>query len=933
MATIDNLSIEISASADGAVNSLNRLNSAIRPLGGSAKNAAEGLKYLESDTIKVEQGTQSATKSVDELSKVAERMKKTLYNPAKAAIFAALKSDADVLKMKLDSALLKLSDLLNADEPDNGAIANATANVRRLTDAYAKAKSKADEAGKSSKGAGKDMESAGESAKKGSGGIASFWGALKRIAFYRFVRSILREIAEAFKVGITNLYKWSSAVNGGFARSMNTLATATNYLTNSLGAMTAPLIDALAPAIDFVIDKVVDLLNVFNQFFAVLSGSSTYTVAKKVATSWGDAGKSVAGSASSAAKDIKRTLLGFDEINQLTKPGSSGGGGGGGGGSFGTGSGIQFEEKPLEGFFKDLYELTEGWPDWLKWLLGIGTVAIGAWGISKLPSLIGLIWDALKNLFTTKIPDWFKWLFGPKDDDLGVDIPDHIDLPDVDDIPINLTKGDWSVLDELKDKNVACDLTVSVKKAPTWDDEAWNAANIGGKNVARFVDVSVKKALTWDTDAWEAANMGGSTVSRLIDVVVRKALTWNDIAWDAANMGGSTISRFIDVVVRKAATWNAEAWSASNMGGKTVVRFVDVAVRKAKTWNDNAWSAANMGGKNVVRFVDVAVRKANTWNNEAYKAANMGGSTVSRLINVAVVKAKTWNAEAYKAANMGGNTVARIINVAVQKAKTWSDEAYKAANMGGSTVSRIVNVATQKAKTWNVDAWQAAKMVTSIVTRTIKVALKKDSAWDKEAWKAATMTSAKITVTITLKKKNFKNIADFIIGDVKGGGGTTDGGGAGRGRNALGGAFFQGKWHEIPQYAGGTTNAHGSLFLAGEAGPEVVGHVGGRTEVLNKSQLAAAMYSAVHSAMQGVTLDANFYNADGEMNGDGMAEMLEYMRQDNDEMRRQNDLLREQNQLLAQINEKEFGISTGQINRANAYANRRAGVTVASVMG
>ena len=39
------------------------------------------------------------------------------------------------------------------------------------------------------------------------------------------------------------------------------------------------------------------------------------------------------------------------------------------------------------------------------------------------------------------------------------------------------------------------------------------------------------------------------------------------------------------------------------------------------------------------------------------------------------------------------------------------------------------------------------------------------------------------------------------------------------------------------------------MFLAGEAGPEVVGHVGGRTEVLNRSQLAATMYSAVRSAM------------------------------------------------------------------------------------
>ena len=69
--------------------------------------------------------------------------------------------------------------------------------------------------------------------------------------------------------------------------------------------------------------------------------------------------------------------------------------------------------------------------------------------------------------------------------------------------------------------------------------------------------------------------------------------------------------------------------------------------------------------------------------------------------------------------------------------------------------------------------------------------------------------------------------------------------------SANGGAFFGGAWHDIPQYAGGTTRA-GSLFIAGEAGPEIVGHIGGRTEVLNQSQLAATMYSAVRSAMSGI---------------------------------------------------------------------------------
>ena len=68
---------------------------------------------------------------------------------------------------------------------------------------------------------------------------------------------------------------------------------------------------------------------------------------------------------------------------------------------------------------------------------------------------------------------------------------------------------------------------------------------------------------------------------------------------------------------------------------------------------------------------------------------------------------------------------------------------------------------------------------------------------------------------------------------------------------ASGGVLSNGSWHSIPQYAGGTPNA-GSVFVAGEAGAEVVGHINGRTEVLNRSQMASVMYSAITRGMASV---------------------------------------------------------------------------------
>ena len=72
---------------------------------------------------------------------------------------------------------------------------------------------------------------------------------------------------------------------------------------------------------------------------------------------------------------------------------------------------------------------------------------------------------------------------------------------------------------------------------------------------------------------------------------------------------------------------------------------------------------------------------------------------------------------------------------------------------------------------------------------------------------------------------------------------------------ASGGIFRNGFWDSIPMYAGGTARAHGTMFIAGENGAEIVGNIGGRTEVLNKSQLAATMFSSVRSAMSDTGAD------------------------------------------------------------------------------
>ena len=71
---------------------------------------------------------------------------------------------------------------------------------------------------------------------------------------------------------------------------------------------------------------------------------------------------------------------------------------------------------------------------------------------------------------------------------------------------------------------------------------------------------------------------------------------------------------------------------------------------------------------------------------------------------------------------------------------------------------------------------------------------------------------------------------------------------------AMGGVYNGSSWSNIPQYANGGLPSHGTLFTAGENGAEIVGNINRRTEVLNRSQIASAIYTAVSDAMKNANI-------------------------------------------------------------------------------
>ena len=123
------------------------------------------------------------------------------------------------------------------------------------------------------------------------------------------------------------------------------------------------------------------------------------------------------------------------------------------------------------------------------------------------------------------------------------------------------------------------------------------------------------------------------------------------------------------------------------------------------------------------------------------------------------------------------------------------------------------------------------------------------SGWDTvSSWVSKSLGSA-VSIGVSLFKSGWNSIKEFF--GLSSGGYDT---GHGFKLFANGGYVNGGRsgYWGIPAYGNGGIT-HGSLFVAGEAGTEMVGRIGGQTEVLNQSQIKLAMRSAVISGMSAFT--------------------------------------------------------------------------------
>jgi len=747
-------------------------------------------------------------------------------------------------------------------------------------------------------------------------GIKSITSGLGRIAMYRLFRYVIKQITEAFQEGVKHAYEWSRVVGGPvsssgmtFAQSMNDIATSMRYFKNSIGAAVAPLIGALTPAIRVVTDAAIQCINVINQLIALLSGASGWTKAIRKAEEYGDA----VGGAGGAAKKALEYLAPFDELNVLPDPKS-----GGGGSALGDISG-EFEE--MESFadgIKDFASrIREAFlnSDWQ----GLGTI-LGEkvnevvenipWGDmgAKVGNYIGGFFST--QYWTLKTTD-FQTL-GGKIAEFINNALEQINFSDIGGLLAQKMTLVWEMIigginnldfglvgTSIGDffRGFVDDLTETIGSVD-WGATAENL--VGGLiDAIKGLDIGevVNSLLRFMGTVISAVAQGIGTL--LIDIaeILVNPNTWvlveawlKDLPAKIKQIGINIVNGFVAPIVNGLNNLidqineklgknipHIEFQLIPDIPQSELTKNYDEAKRQLEAKSRRSpvairgrfqdMSLDTQGGTFGLTDSERTVGLTGRIDRVSKSVGTVGITAVANLTGV-----KDFIPADKKSVNVNGNIVSATDKLSA---------AQKSVSLSGKITSATDSIpSSQKTISINGKFTSATDGLTSD-KKTVNTTAKFTSSTDAMPTPSRTFTAkANFTtyanglgtpsigskaqiksygVDSTLQDSGYLKVSSKlnIVGQtnvptVKANLQYSNQ------TKALGGVFSNGSWRSIPQYASGG-RPHGSLFLAGEAGAEIVGHLGGRTEVLNRSQIASAIYSAVKSAMVGASIRTDSY--------------------------------------------------------------------------
>ena len=292
---IDNIYIDFEVKDNSAEQKITAIDTALEKLETTLENIDtsnidKALEKISSSSGSnafdgIEQSAQKAAVSIDYLMSKQGRL--------------------DYLQNELAQAYTKLLELTQGGE------GYENKDVRKLVSQIESLEKQIDKLGDNGSNAFKKIDKstkkANNSSKNYHKGLRGLLETAKRFLVFGTFFTIQRQISQAFSEGTQNLYQYSKAIDGKFAKSMDRLATSFLYLRNAIGAAVAPIINAVTPALESLIDTVAEFGNKLAETFAALSGATTFKKAIKYHKEYAE-----------AVNQTNNALAKFDEINNIT---------------------------------------------------------------------------------------------------------------------------------------------------------------------------------------------------------------------------------------------------------------------------------------------------------------------------------------------------------------------------------------------------------------------------------------------------------------------------------------------------------------------------------------------------------------------------------------------------------------------------------------
>lgn len=294
MAKIETLEIEITASANNAQNSIEKLTKALSGLTKTVNLEPLVNKFtiLGQEAHYTRVSVDGLISSLEKLAGMATTMPKIQMQAAPAP---AVQTPATE-RSRMDFMQLEVL------------IARLNGTVDRLNESLSQT--------------GKRTRTIGESAKKATTPVSQLLAKLKGIFFMRGLRLIVNKVFASIGEGFKDAYFYMKQLNTelGIAVSgrLDKMATAFETFKNQLGAVLIQIVYALEPALEAIMRVVTYILDVITQWVSALTGFSTYLKASDIVKDMFENTEKGAKS----AKEWKNALMGFDELNVL--PDSSG---------------------------------------------------------------------------------------------------------------------------------------------------------------------------------------------------------------------------------------------------------------------------------------------------------------------------------------------------------------------------------------------------------------------------------------------------------------------------------------------------------------------------------------------------------------------------------------------------------------------------------